>query len=337
MKIILPIIVIAAVAGLVAVILRARRTAPKKADGISTEQAARPIQFQADMRKRLLQGSPTEFGIDAKTMRKGVWGALMETGYPEGTATVVCLCDGTASLYMGRGGGIIGGHAHEDVRATGAKFLDLAADYVQGMGKAEAYPMPDNGRVRFYVMTSSGVFTVDVEEQALGAGQHPLSPLFYGGHDVITQLRNTTEQGRKSREETDSLLDNAVKAAIHFLEKNGEFYPFGVALRPDGRIALVASYDGKEHPKSDEVLALLYPGLKQGVRKDEYRAVAIVTDMKIRKTPSDEPKDALRIQIEHPNAAPVACYLPYRLEAGKFVQGELTAGPAKPLVIGPGE
>jgi hypothetical protein len=161
--------------------------------------------------------------------------------------------------------------------------------------------------------------------------------LFYGGHDVITQLRNTTEQGRKSREETDSLLDNAVKAAIHFLEKNGEFYPFGVALRPDGRIALVASYDGKEHPKSDEVLALLYPGLKQGVRKGEYRAVAIVTDMKIRKTPSDEPKDALRIQIEHPNAAPVACYLPYRLEAGKFVQGELTAGPAKPLVIGPGE
>ena len=89
-----------------------------------------------------------------------------------------------------------------------------------------------------------------------------------------------------------------------------------------------------DHPKSDEVLAFLYPALKQGVREGKYKAVAIVTDVKIRRPPSDDPKDALRIQIEHPDAAPTACYLPYRLEAGKCIPGELTAERAEPLVIG---
>ena len=199
MKIIFSIIIIAVVVGVVAVILWTRRTSPKKADGISTEQAASQIQFQAEMRKQLLHGSPTEFGIDVKTMHKGVWGTLMETSFPEGTATLVCLCDGTTSLYMGRGGGIIGGQAHENVRAAGAKFLDLAGDYVQSMSKAELYPMPDVGRVRFYIMTSSGVFTADENEQVLGEGKHRLSLLFYAGHEVIGQLRMITEHGISPR------------------------------------------------------------------------------------------------------------------------------------------
>ena len=35
----------------------------------------------------------------------------MDTGYPNGTATVVCLVDGTTSLYTSTGGGILGASA----------------------------------------------------------------------------------------------------------------------------------------------------------------------------------------------------------------------------------
>jgi regulator of RNase E activity RraB len=138
-----------------------------------------------------------------------------------------------------------------------------------------------------------------------------------------------------ARQEMDDLLDNGIRSAAHFLEKSGEFYPFGLALRPDGEIAHVAAWDGKsEHPKSDDVLVLLYQALRQGVENGEYKAIAIVTDVTIRKTPNDPPRDAVRVQIEHPDAAPVACFLPYSIENGKCVQGQLTAERAEPLIIG---
>lgn len=213
MKIIVPVIIVTAVAAVVVVILWARHTSPKKTDtsskktdtpqekagGISPRQAAWQIAFQEEMRKKILQGSLTEFGIDAKSIRKNVWGALMEWGFPEGAATVVCLCDGTTSLYMGRGGGIIGGQGHESVRAAGGKFLDLAGDNVHGMSKAETFPMPENGRARFYIMTSSGVFFADEDMRTLGEGKHQLSPLFHAGNDVISQLRQTMPGGAVPR------------------------------------------------------------------------------------------------------------------------------------------
>ena len=228
-------------------------------------------------------------------------------------------------IYLGQGGGIIGGEAHEAVRAAGQIFVAMAADSVEGMTRTDTYPMPETGRVRFYVLTSSGVSTVDEDEQSLGEGRHKFSQLFHAGHEVITQLRRTTEHDDNSREEIDALLQEGIKTATYLLEKNGEFYPFGLALQRDGTPVQVATWAGNEHPKSNDVLQLLCQGLKTGVQKGDYTAVAIITDVKIRKSATDEARDALRIHIEHPQDAPVACYLPYHLDAGKVVHGELTA------------
>ena len=40
-------------------------------------------------------------------------GILMETGRSRGSATLVCLSDGSVSLYLSSGGGVIGAGAHE--------------------------------------------------------------------------------------------------------------------------------------------------------------------------------------------------------------------------------
>ncbi len=316
-------------------ILWLRRTPRKQIGGISPPRASDQIEFQQKLRERVLTGSIEEFGIDPARMYKGTWGVIMEIGYQEGTATLVCLCDGSTSLYLGQGGGIVGGQSHEAVRVAAARFLRLASDHTQDMKLTEAHPMPEVGQVRFYAMTDSGVLTAKEDEQSLGGGDHRLSPLFFAGHGVITQLRGTAEEPDPSREEMNDLLDNGMRSAIHFLEKSGGFYPFGVALRADGKIAHVAAWDGKsEHPQSDDILALLYQALRQGAQKGEYKAVAIVTAMTIPKTPTDTPRDAVRVQIEHPDAAPVACFLPYSIERGKCVQGTLTAERCEPLIIG---
>ena len=137
----------------------------------------------------------------------------------------------------------------------------------------------------------------------------------------------------ESRIQMEALLTEGIQTATHFLNKSREFYPFAVALTPAGKITHVSTWDGDDHPASNEVLTLLCQALKQGVRSGAYRSVAIVSDVKIRSRPSDHPQDAVCVHIEHPAAAPVACYLPYKFESGTIVPGELSAEPANPLVI----
>jgi len=119
----------------------------------------------------------------------------METGYPEATATLLALGDGTTSLYLSSGGGIIGGHAPEGVRQANAEFLDTANQYYQHLEPTESFPVPAEGQTLFYVLTDSGVLGGTGLEDDLGFGRHPLSPLFHAGHRVITELRLMSESG----------------------------------------------------------------------------------------------------------------------------------------------
>ena len=153
----------------------------------------------AALRSQALTARRTEVGIPAPPTEAPVWGILMETGYPEDTATLFALGDGTTSLYLSGGGGVIGGHAHQGVRQANAEFLETANEYYQDLDSTETFPVPEEGRTIFYVLTDSGVLTGAGLEDDLGYGRHPLSPLFHAGHGVITQLRlESSESGSES-------------------------------------------------------------------------------------------------------------------------------------------
>jgi len=65
----------------------------------------------------------------------------------------------------------------------------MAGQRQASMSAVTTFPLPRAGRTVFYVLTDSGVFTTEAEERALGEERHALSPLFYAGQEVITQLR----------------------------------------------------------------------------------------------------------------------------------------------------
>ena len=69
------------------------------------------------LREQALTVDPVALRLEPTPTRPHVWGILMETGYPEGVATLVALGDGTTSLYFGNGGGVIGAGEHDRVRA----------------------------------------------------------------------------------------------------------------------------------------------------------------------------------------------------------------------------
>ena len=140
------------------------------------------------LREQALSADRVAAGIPEPPPDAPVWGVLMETSFPEGTSTLFALSDGTTSLYLSHGGGVIGGGDHENVRLANADFIRTANQFCRQLMPCESFPVPRVGRTVFYSRTDSGVLTAEALEDDLGYERHPLSPLFHAGHAVITQL-----------------------------------------------------------------------------------------------------------------------------------------------------
>ena len=153
---------------------------------------ADPSEVARDLRNQAFRVEAATLGLRPTPSRPRVWGVLMETGYPEGVATLVAFADGTASLYFSGGGGIIGAGEHAAVREATQAFLDEAEAHVAGLLPTATTPVPVLGRVRFYLRTFEGALAAEASEQDLGDDQHPLSPVFYSGHIVIAAMREAT-------------------------------------------------------------------------------------------------------------------------------------------------
>src|SRR5258707_9286453 len=144
------------------------------------------------LRHQALVASRPEIGISLPR-EKPVWGLLMETGYPSAAVTLFALSDGTTSLYFSNGGGILGGHSHQNVRLANAAFIEVSNQFWKQMNRCESFPSPETGQTIFYGLTDSGVLTASGAEDDFGYGRHPLSQLFHAGHAVIAELRQISE------------------------------------------------------------------------------------------------------------------------------------------------
>lgn len=142
----------------------------------------------SDLRNRILTLQPDSLGVAPDSNEP--LAVLMETGYPEAVASLVCVADGSASLYFSNGGGIVGSGEHEAVNATARSFIEASEAYRDAFEPTRVYPLPKQGGIRFYIVTASAVLaTPQVAEDDLGNMREHLSPLFQKGHDVITAIR----------------------------------------------------------------------------------------------------------------------------------------------------
>jgi hypothetical protein len=158
-----------------------------------------PIEMSRKLRGQALSVAPGELGLAPTAALQHVWGVLMELGYPEAVATLVVLGEGTTSLYISTGGGIIGAGEHPPVRAAAEKLLAATEAHLAGFQPAGETPLPQTGRVRFYVRTFDGILGAEADEQDLGHGRHKLSPVFHAGHAVITEMRLASEEQQRAK------------------------------------------------------------------------------------------------------------------------------------------
>lgn len=151
------------------------------------------------LRGQVLRLDPADAGMPPTPGSPRIWGGMMEMGYPKGAATLVCLRDGTTSLYTSSGGGIIGGGEHAPVVSANAVFLAGLAAHLVTMRPNTDESLPTAGRVVFRVLTYDGPLTSEAASDDLGYGRSLLSPVFYAAHQVITELRLISEQESAGR------------------------------------------------------------------------------------------------------------------------------------------
>jgi len=114
----------------------------------------------------------------------------MDWGVLNGTATVVAISDGTASVYLSSGGGSIGGgQSHDPIHKAAQKMVSVAAEFRSQMRPATTYPLPERGQVIFYCIADLAVFTANASEEELTSHRHPLSRLGDAAQNIITQYR----------------------------------------------------------------------------------------------------------------------------------------------------
>ena len=123
-----------------------------------------------------------------------VLAVVMETGYAEAVVTLVAVVDGSTSLYISNGGGVMGAGQSPGPNAAAREVVAAAAAFLSDCTLTKEFPLPQKACTRFYLVTPKGVFTAEAKESDLGNRRHRMSPLFHTVHRLITQIRLSGEQ-----------------------------------------------------------------------------------------------------------------------------------------------
>lgn len=156
--------------------------------GIGGTDASPPTSVYADLRRQALGIQPDDLSMAAGSAHP-VHGVLMDIGFANGVATLVCLGDGTVSLYNSGGGGVIGAGQHKAVFDVAMLMLAFAERFVASCEHATAYPVPGAGQIHFWLLTASGVLHRHCSESDLVDERDPMTELFKACHSVLTEVR----------------------------------------------------------------------------------------------------------------------------------------------------
>jgi hypothetical protein len=122
--------------------------------------------------------------------------------------------------------------------------------------------------------------------------------------------------------EAEKLMNAARPFAEQMLQKHGEFFPYGAALKSNGDIANIAGYEGTEQPPSKDIIRLLKAGFVQGAKSGSYKATALVYDVTVTLPSSGKKSDAIAVSLNHRENYSILVFFPYELKGGKLTIGE---------------
>lgn len=144
-----------------------------------------------ELRRKVLAAKSKDVFGETGMHPSAIWGVVMDVTYDDGTITVVSLIDGTASLYVSTGGGIIGAGEDEQIGALSSSVASGAGMFFARYGaQVKDYPVPAEDHVHFYFLSDAQILkTAEYHEDELAGDGAPLSPLFQTVHTLISLMQ----------------------------------------------------------------------------------------------------------------------------------------------------
>jgi hypothetical protein len=154
--------------------------------------AARTANINAKLRLEALNLTPEEMGIAVPDTGGGVWGAVADMAFPNGTAIVVAFSDGSATLYWGDTGRPIPCSAIEPLRQaarSAVAAMEACSSELRPRG-IQALPRP--GHVRLHALTRRGLLSSDeLSVHDLSRRDDALSLCYREVDHLLTAFRRT--------------------------------------------------------------------------------------------------------------------------------------------------
>lgn len=123
----------------------------------------------------------------------------------------------------------------------------------------------------------------------------------------------------------EALMDSVLPVAEELLVTQGTFLPFGGAMRPDGQLVTIASDDGNERPQATDAIAFMKGALAAAARNGDYKATAIVYDVRVKVPSTGKSSDAVAVSLDHRENYSVVVLVPYEIDGGKLTVGTVFA------------
>ena len=121
-----------------------------------------------------------------------VYLAVVDISTADGTATLICVIDGSVSLYFSNGGGVIGiGHAYEEVEQEGMSLLAGASEITHLLPIASDLDLPKNELTAVHLLTKDGVYKAEFDMYDDQNSEEHIQYLNYLIQRVLTAIRES--------------------------------------------------------------------------------------------------------------------------------------------------
>lgn len=128
---------------------------------------------------------------------------------------------------------------------------------------------------------------------------------------------------KAARRDLGALAGQVLPLARSLLQARTSFYPFGMAMKPDGSMVAAFGYDETTALGPQEAHDLLLDGWARAAEEEDLRATVDCLHVQVEIPESEEPIPALQLRMEHVSGVAYRVYLPIQLHpSGEIAFGE---------------
>ena len=162
---------------------------PRSSTRALVERRARAAATSAAVREEVLSRQT----IASLPPKPGaVRGVVMDWNLGDGVATLVAIDDGTVSLYMDAGGGVLGADTTPAVASAARRVLSEADRARDGFGAPTNGATPGRDSVTFYVLTDTATLAAPAIDAATSGASRTLGPLNEAAQALIAEIRKAS-------------------------------------------------------------------------------------------------------------------------------------------------